>query len=107
MEDREELKKLIAETKDNTIFSILDHVSSSGMQRAIKFFVIVDNEPRIIDGYIERILGYKRSRKHDGLTVNGVGMDMGYHVVNSLSIALYCPLKYTHEGAYTLKHRWI
>ncbi len=110
MEDREELKEILEHT-DHVIYSVLRHVSQSGMQRAISFYVIDQTNKsyslRMIDGYISRILGLKFNKKHDGLTVNGAGMDMGFHVVNSLSIALYCAKGYTHEGAYKLSNRWL
>lgn len=48
-----------------------------------------------------------RGKKGQGLVVNGCGMDMGFHLVNNLSMHLFCPEKYTHEGAYALKHEWI
>lgn len=101
-----ELKEMIGKSDANTLYTVLRHVSSSGMSRAISVFFI-DNEqtPRNIDWYVERILHYKRS-KHEGLTVSGCGMDMGFHVVYSLCMALFKEEGLDKAG-YTLHHRWL
>ncbi len=79
-----------------TIYCVLAHVSRSGMQREIKFYTITSGKRHGRDvqdiawlsGYMSRVLGYRRG-KRDGLIVSGCGMDMGFHVVNSLSYALH------------------
>lgn len=91
----------------DTVYCVLRHVSKSGMQRRIDFYTMKDNRPCYLTGYMEAIGLGKRGRKDQGLVVNGCGMDMGFHLVNNLSIKLFCPNGYTHEGAYALKHEWI
>jgi hypothetical protein len=104
-----ELKKILEES-DYKVYTILRHVSSSGMFRVISCFVIgKDGRPRSIDWYIEKVLGYKRDMDRDGLRVSGAGMDMGFHVVYGLSEHLYRNPdgSYSHEGAYKLKQEWV
>lgn len=92
----------------DTVYTILRHVSNSGMSRAIDVYQIIDNQPRCITHLVAQVLGYSQDKKHDyALKVGGCGMDMGFHIVYSLSCALYCPDKYDHDSAYSLKHKWI
>jgi len=83
-----------------TVYTVLRHVSTSGMQRRIDCYIIRDNEPWCISYYVGLTLGYKRHPKYDGLVVNGGGMDMGYHLVDCLSQSL-------HGTWYKFNHRWI
>ena len=87
----------------DTVYCVLRHVSRSGMQREISLFVNgphVDKFPdqgiRCINWYAERVLQMRRG-KRDGLVVGGCGMDMGFHLVYSLSRALF-PDGYTCTG---------
>lgn len=90
---------------DNRVYCVLRHVSASGMSRRIDFYVIRENRPQYLTGLIGQALDY---RLHDrgGLIVGGCGMDMGFHVVYSLSSALYDSTKGS-DGGYTLKSEWI
>jgi hypothetical protein len=106
IEERKKDLKAWLKKGNYTVFCNLKHVSKSGMSRDIQFFTIVNNEPCYLTYSIAEVLGYKM-KDNEGLRVGGCGMDMGFHVVNSLSIALYCNGTYTHEGAYKLKSRWI
>lgn len=90
----------------DTVYTLLRHVSKSGMMRRIDLYIIRDNEPRRISYLVADALGYKIGEKQ-GIVVSGCGMDMGYHLVNNLLQVLFCPEKYTHEGAYALKHEWL
>lgn len=69
----------------DTLYTILRHVSRSGMQREIS---VVTSEHRNIDYLVARALG-DRIGKHDGVIVGGCGMDMGFHLVYNLSYALF------------------
>lgn len=101
----------------DTVYTILDHVSASGMSRAIRVCLPYvrpsdDQEPsdrvddsqrytdlnRAIDfihpNYaVGKALGlrhWKRNgREQDALVVGGCGMDMGFHLVYELSHLLY------------------
>lgn len=71
------------------IYTILRHVSSSGMSRRISLVLVVKGEPRYLDFHVGRVLDYKRPERGDGLQVGGCGMDMGYHLVHNLGYALF------------------
>jgi len=111
-----------------TVYTILHHVGSSGMSRRIGVRVIVDGEPRYIDGLVAIAIGARVSDR-EGIIMGGCGMDMGFEVVYQLSCALYpdgfdcigekCPSNdhsngnrdYTphhhSSGGYALRHRWM
>jgi len=101
-----ELKKLLRKGHYK-VYCKLNHVSRSGMRRIIDFYTIVEDKPVYLTGYIEQVTSYKRTSlnyKHEGLIVNGCGMDMGFAVVYDLSCALY---GYKHDGAYRLSKEWL
>ena len=76
---------LIHELKeDQTIYSIIRHVSKSGMTRHIAFFYIDNQRPYWITYDVSELLGYKMNKYHDALIVGGCGMDMAFSVVNNL-----------------------
>ena len=118
----------------DTVFTVLRHVSRSGMYRAIDLYVMRDNEPRRITWQAAQLLeGY--DRRHEAAKASGCGMDMGFHLVYELSSRLYrdgftcinignhgddCPandhvnnpncdyLGYVHkDGGYALNQRWL
>jgi hypothetical protein len=70
----------------DTIYSTIQHVSQSGMSRHIKFFVIIDNEPRFITYELSVALGYKM--KGNCVVVKGCGMDMAFSVIMNLCAKL-------------------
>jgi hypothetical protein len=72
-----------------TIYTVLRHVSRSGMQRALDVYVMEDNAPRRITWPVCKAVGYGYSDKYDALTIGGCGMDMGYDVVHNLSWVLH------------------
>lgn len=76
-----------------TVYTVLRHVSRSGMSRGIDVYTIHDNQPIWITSYVGHAIGQPQSRKDweqsNGLRIGGCGMDMGFHVVDSLSAVLY------------------
>ena len=66
------------------IYSIIRHVSQSGMTRHISFFIIHNNEIWHIDNLISDYLDYRSNKNYNGLVVQGCGMDMAFSVVNHL-----------------------
>ena len=84
----EELRKIVK--PGDVLHTIQRHVSSSGMSRAISV-VKIDKDGTIyrLDGAIARAGIFKWHRKYDGLEVSGTGMDMGFHVVYSVSRSLF------------------
>lgn len=119
----------------STVQTILRHVSRSGMTRAISPVVNGEDVTWLVCRAFPRY--FKRNARHDGITMEGCGMDMGFALVYELSHALYpdgfdcigagdpdtwgsrCPASdhsngdrdYTphrHEsGGYALRHRWL
>lgn len=107
-QDIEELEQLSKLPKDTKIYTILRHVSSSGMSRIIDAFYIGEHGPIRIHFGTGKIF-WKRENKSDdkaGFRVSGCGMDMGFHLVNSLS---YLVSKYAtgESDGYYFKQEWI
>jgi len=132
MESRNSLLELLK--PGDTVYTKLNHVSRSGMLRSIEVFIFRDNAPVNLTYSVATLLDYKIHKKHYGLKVQGCGMDMGFHVVYSLSYSLYgsgydcikdqekgirCPSSFhvnnrdktitepIHKDGYALRHRWI
>ena len=90
----------------NTVYTVLRHVSASGMTRYIDLYVIKDNRPLRITWSVAEALGYPYDRKHEALKVQGCGMDMGFHVVYSLAYVLNNG-KTEGDAGYSLRHNWM
>ncbi len=69
----------------STAHTILRHCARSGMTRWIS---VVHNDEDV-SWLVARALGEKANQQHDGIKVGGCGMDMGFHLVYSLSSVLY------------------
>lgn len=116
----------------DTVYTVLRHVSRSGMSRSISAVVIEDGVPRDVSWAVARAVGEPFDRTHDGVKVGGCGMDMGFHLVYTLSRVLFrdgfecigegCPSNdhsnppyppmdagsMTHaDGGYALTQRWL
>ncbi len=91
----EKLRELIK--PGDTVYTILDHVSTSGMSRAIRVVLLSCEDGKAVDLHpnwaIGRALGLRHwrrnGREQDALVVGGCGMDMGFHLVYELSHTLY------------------
>ena len=121
-EAREARESLLRYLKPGTtVYTVLRHVSKSGMSRRIDLYAIAPDhagEPRLqyLSGWVGRILEYRR-HKDGGLVVGGCGMDMGFHLVYSLGRALWPNgTAEPHgtrngsadsDGGYALRHEWI
>lgn len=94
-----------------TVFTVLRHVSASGMSRDLSLFTVHDGEILNITWHASKVSSANSSlRERNGFNVvrvSGCGMDMGFHSVYSLSIALFCPNQYDHDSAYKLNQRWL
>jgi hypothetical protein len=90
-----------------TVYTVLRSVSSSGMTRHISLKV-VDSDGDILDiTYLAaRALGDKLQERNgfNTLKVNGCGMDMGFHIVYSLSSVLFAGQE---RAGYKIAQRWI
>lgn len=73
----------------DTVHTILDHVSSSGMSRNIRVVLLRSGEAMHPNYAISVVLGLRRAKRGDGMVVGGCGMDMGFHIVHSLGYALW------------------
>lgn len=80
----ESLKRIMS---GDTVYTVVRSASSSGMSREISAYVVSDGKIVCIDWYIVRILGWKQGKA--GVKVSGCGMDMGFHLVSTLSRAMY------------------
>lgn len=93
----------------DTVYTVLQSISSNGMSRRIKVIINDGERVRDISYLVAKALEYRYNSKYESLVVGGCGMDMGYHVVSSLARAL----GYTTNGAqsggncYGLNHKWI
>lgn len=102
----EQLRKVLK--PGDTVYTVLRHVSSSGMSRDISVHAIKDNQPVWLTGYAARVLGWSMNKAGDALKVSGAGMDMGFHVVYTLSAVLFPKgTAGKPDGGYALEHRWL
>lgn len=79
----------------DTVYTILRHVSRSGMTRVIDLLVMSEESPRSMSHYAADLMGCRMDRDRWGVKIGGAGMDMGFHLVYSLS---YCLFKETGFG---------
>ena len=82
----DDLREIVA--RGDTVYSVLRHVSASGMSRRIDFYALKSGVPILLSGYMAGLLGYT-VHKRGGLVVTGCGMDMGFHVVSGLAFKLF------------------
>lgn len=92
-------------TSGQEIYTILRHISRSGMLHHISVIVVLDGEARDISWYVSAALGYASTADH-ALKVPGAGMDMGFHVVYTLSRTLF-GADVGRDAGYALKQRWM
>lgn len=87
-------------------YTSLKWVSPNGMSRDMKVLVVVNNQILDITWYIAKLdIGTLKERTGQRvIRVGGCGMDMGFHVVYTLSAVLY---GYQERGAYKINQEWI
>jgi len=110
--ERDEAIKQLREwiPRSSTIYTILRHRSASGMTRVIGLVVFKDGQDIHPNYSASKALGWALDKNREGIRVSGCGMDMGHHLVYSLSQLLYGwneDGSYNAEGAYSLKQRWL
>jgi hypothetical protein len=71
----------------DTVYTILRHVSRSGMMRHVSLYTIKDAGPVYLDYSVACVLG--NSLADRGVKVGGCGMDVGFHLVYNLSAKLF------------------
>ena len=95
----------------DTVFTVLRHVSASGMSRRIDLYAMRDNRPVFLTGYASAAIGWSWGDKA-GMVVRGGNMDMGFHAVYTLSRTLF-PDGFQdgndqrRDGGYALRHEWL
>src|SRR5208337_4664523 len=72
-----------------TLYTVLRHVSRSGMMRSLSVVQMEKNEPRWITYHVARACDWNEDRKRDALKVPGIGTDVGFEVVNNLGAVLF------------------
>jgi hypothetical protein len=105
-EARAFLLGVFANQEKPTAYTILKSVSASGMSRTMK--VVTYHEGQVLDitWWVARA-GIGTLTEKNGqrvLRVGGCGMDMGFHIVYSLSLALYGS---ANDGGYNLRQEWL
>lgn len=75
----------------DTVYCVLRSVSRSGMNRKISFFILRDGEITGITCPMAAVLGLRlvSLRGTPALSINGCGMDMGFHTIYALGRALF------------------
>ena len=84
------------------IYTSVVHVTASGMSRDIMCLIVIGDEIHNVSWLVARAVGWRIAPRNSGMAVRvkGVGMDMTYHLVYTLSQCLYG----AHEG-YKLKRQ--
>ncbi len=103
------------------VYTILRTVSRSGMSRTIDLYTFQDNDRIYLSGYAATVMGDSRT-KDGAIKVSGCGMDMGFHLVYSLSRTLFPkgftlpdgqhsrnndPSRHDNDGGYALNQAWL
>ena len=103
---RDELRELFTGKDKPLIYTILRHVTASGLNRDISLFYDSPEGIRPITHTAARALGYKviSSGGFNAIRQHGGGMDMGFNHVYTLSAVIYKDLE---RGGYHLSHRWL
>ena len=96
----------LSKMKGQTIYTILRRISADGMNRVIDMFFVENNQPIHIHFGTSRIF-QKRYQTSNGFgyKVGGCGMDMGFHLVQSLSYTICRYLDHELDG-YFFKQEW-
>jgi hypothetical protein len=72
-----------------TIWTQLNHVSRSGMQRVISLKIVEGGEIRDISYKAAVAMERKLDNNYGGIKIGGCGMDMGFALVHNLGRSLY------------------
>ena len=86
--------------KGSTVWLVIRQVSRSGMYRHISVHGINKNNIYVYSFHVANVLDWTYKDKTNAVGVGGCGMDMGFHLVYTLSSILY-------KDGYALTHRYI
>lgn len=112
----------------STVYTVLLNASRSGMSRTIKCLAVINeydsrmdydesgmtsfskeitgSHIRDISMDVAKALEIRLSKDQEGVIIGGCGMDMGFHIVSSLSRVLF-PDSVDPAPDYVIKHRWV
>lgn len=111
----------------STVYTVLRHVSKSGMTRWIDCYVLYCKDGkarrRWISGAVAKATERTLDRRYDSVKIGGCGMDMGFALVYALGWALYPDCGANSDfgyvtgrngsaapetnGGYFLEHEWL
>jgi len=96
-------------TEGDTVYTVLRSVSSSGMSRTMSLKTVEDGKIIDITYYAAAALDYPLVEVNGSraLRVGGCGMDMGFHIVYSLSGVLFRKAGESSDSGYLLNHSWL
>lgn len=102
---REQLRDIFDGQDKPKVYTILRHVSQSGMSRDISVKTMQDGQLIDITFLTAQALGDKVKDRNGfrAIRVGGCGMDMGFHLVHSLATALYFG---QDRAGYKLSQEW-
>lgn len=101
------------------VYTILRHVSASGMTRRISVKAIKGGTLCDITHHVANVAGFRMAFPKEGLRVSGCGMDMGFEVVYRLGAVLWPKgdgktitgrngdKKPETDGGYILRQEWL
>lgn len=107
------------------LFTILRHVSKSGMSRVVQVVKMdEDGNPLYLGWNVAKACGFSWNDRHEGVAVGGCGFDAGFQVVYEIGRALWPeggPLEHSarerqerqlgetieKDGGYLLRHSWL
>lgn len=73
----------------DTVYTILRHVSQSGMVRDISALVHTGRVMYEISHLVARVLDMKVNRDHGGIRIGGCGTDEGFQIVYNLGYVMF------------------
>lgn len=101
------LREVFTKQDRPTVWTSLKWVSSSGMSRDITLLTAHEGKILDITWYASHAMQTGTLKERNGsrvIRVGGAGMDMGFHLVYSLSYVLF-PAE--DRRGYVLRHEWI
>lgn len=133
-QDQEEARATLRQLcpAGTVVYTVLRHVSRSGMSRGIDCYVMHEGAPRWISYLVARATGESFDEQRECVKVSGCGMDMGFYLVYNLSAVLFrdgfaccgegcgscdhanpphpprvADGMHHEDGGYALRHRWM
>ena len=100
--EEKDLERLLKQwfPKKGTAYTTVVHVTRSGMSRHIMVLVSPKKgHIQNVSGYVADYLGWRFTKKY-AVFVGGCGMDMGFHLIYTLSSKLY-------GDGYAIKQNWV